>query len=271
MSRFYSYLNTTQYIIKHYKGEMLLSIYLKDFFSNNKKYGSADRKFISGLCYNYYRVGKGLKENSDIAEKILAAIFLLEREPSSFLETLKPKWNNCIKEDFNTKVSLLKDAFDKKYIFSFTYNFSNGIDEALFMESFLHQPKLFLRIRPGSEQTVLLKLKDAGLHFEQVSDHCIALNNGSKVDQIIQIDREAVVQDYNSQRTSEIIQTILPQLDGDIDCWDCCAASGGKSIMLFDINKNIRFTVSDNRSSILKNLDKRFKYAGIRKDRKSVG
>ena len=46
--------------------------------------------------------------------------------------------------------------------------------------------------------------------------------------------------------------------------WDCCAASGGKSIMAYDINPNIQLTVSDKRESILKNLHERFEKAGIK-------
>ena len=46
--------------------------------------------------------------------------------------------------------------------------------------------------------------------------------------------------------------------------WDCCAASGGKSILLTDILKQkIELTVSDIRETILKNLHQRFKSAGI--------
>lgn len=264
MSRFHSYLNTAQYIIEHYKGDIPLSIFLKDFFSNSKKYGSTDRRSISSLCYNYYRVGKALKENLSIAEKILIAFFLLESKPSKFLEELKPEWNKHISQDINTKSLILENLFDKEKIFPFKNELSNGMDRELFSESFLLQPKLFLRIRPGYEKIVLLKLKDADIFFEQVSDHCMALNNGVKLDQIIEIDKEAVIQDYSSQKTSEVMKPILQQINGDINCWDCCAASGGKSMMLFDINKNIRLTVSDNRSSILKNLDKRFKNAGIK-------
>jgi 16S rRNA (cytosine967-C5)-methyltransferase len=45
--------------------------------------------------------------------------------------------------------------------------------------------------------------------------------------------------------------------------WDCCAASGGKSIMVHDILSNISLTVSDIRESIIQNLKKRFSEAGI--------
>jgi 16S rRNA (cytosine967-C5)-methyltransferase len=52
--------------------------------------------------------------------------------------------------------------------------------------------------------------------------------------------------------------------------WDCCAASGGKSILAFDSLKNIRLTVSDTRKNILENLKKRFAKAGIKNYRSFV-
>jgi 16S rRNA (cytosine967-C5)-methyltransferase len=53
--------------------------------------------------------------------------------------------------------------------------------------------------------------------------------------------------------------------------WDCCAASGGKSILLFDICRpNINITVSDIRENILTNLQLRFKEAGINIQKKFV-
>jgi 16S rRNA (cytosine967-C5)-methyltransferase len=45
--------------------------------------------------------------------------------------------------------------------------------------------------------------------------------------------------------------------------WDCCAASGGKSILVKDTLNSIQLTVSDIRQSILNNLQQRFAVAGI--------
>ncbi len=48
--------------------------------------------------------------------------------------------------------------------------------------------------------------------------------------------------------------------------WDCCAASGGKSILLYDLFKgSMDLAVSDVRPSIINNLKERFKRAGIKK------
>ena len=54
-------------------------------------------------------------------------------------------------------------------------------------------------------------------------------------------------------------------LKKDISVWDCCAASGGKSILLHDIlHGHERLHVSDVRPGILNNLRNRFKEAGIK-------
>jgi len=53
--------------------------------------------------------------------------------------------------------------------------------------------------------------------------------------------------------------------EGEIRFWDTCAASGGKSILAYDLMPGINITVSDIRTSILHNLQQRFSRAGITK------
>jgi 16S rRNA (cytosine967-C5)-methyltransferase len=53
-------------------------------------------------------------------------------------------------------------------------------------------------------------------------------------------------------------------METPIQVWDACAASGGKTILMFDTMQNIRMHVSDVRESILFNADKRLQEAGIR-------
>ena len=56
-----------------------------------------------------------------------------------------------------------------------------------------------------------------------------------------------------------------------ITAWDCCAASGGKSILLYDkLKGNIKLTVSDIRDNILINLGKRLQQAGININRNFI-
>jgi 16S rRNA (cytosine967-C5)-methyltransferase len=119
-------------------------------------------------------------------------------------------------------------------------------------------------LRPRREKIVQEKLLKSGIDFRIVTDTCLALANASKIDEIIELDIEAVVQDQNSQRTAEFIKSEISHFKSEISVWDCCAGSGGKSIMTFDLDPKIKFAVSDTRESILATLKNRFANAGIK-------
>jgi len=110
---------------------------------------------------------------------------------------------------------------------------------------------------------VTRQLTDANLPFSLCGENCIALPNGSKIDEILQLNKDIVVQDLSSQRVAEFLSSINNH-QGTLSIWDCCAASGGKSILAVDHFKNVELTVSDVRPSIIQNLKKRFAEAGIK-------
>jgi 16S rRNA (cytosine967-C5)-methyltransferase len=94
---------------------------------------------------------------------------------------------------------------------------------------------------------------------------CLSLPNASKIENVIELDKEAVVQDLNSQQTASLLKNIKYQISNiKSSVWDCCAGSGGKSLLLYDIEPGIELTISDARESILANLKKRFSKAGIK-------
>jgi 16S rRNA (cytosine967-C5)-methyltransferase len=145
-------------------------------------------------------------------------------------------------------------------IFPWQEALTEGIDYKAFCFYFLVQPDLFLRLRPGKEQVVKVKLQQANMPFKEITATCLALSNASKVDTVIDIDTEAVIQDYSSQRIGEF----LKQIPKPIKVWDACAGSGGKAILTYDLLKPIDLTISDVRDNILINLNKRFTKAGIK-------
>ena len=149
-------------------------------------------------------------------------------------------------------------------VFPWEKELSEGIDHEKSCKSFFVQPDLFLRLRPGKEKTVKDKFQQAKTDFTTVSQICLALPNASKLDEIIELDREAVIQDFSSQMTGNFIKSEIVNRKSKISIWDCCAGSGGKSIMAYDINPDIDLTVTDVRESILVNLKKRFQKAGIK-------
>jgi 16S rRNA (cytosine967-C5)-methyltransferase len=74
------------------------------------------------------------------------------------------------------------------------------------------------------------------------------------------------LQDLNSQKVFSGVRfdKYLTEAGDVPEAWDCCAASGGKSLLLYDkLNKRLKLTVSDIRSSILANLKARLQEAGV--------
>lgn len=252
MSRYHSYLHSARQIIESYHGQEPFVFAIKKFFVANKKIGSKDRKQISQLCYSYFRLGKALAE-LPTEERILAGYLLCTTADDELLKELRPSFD--------------PSSLQVQDIFPWEDELSAGIDYPAFCQSFLIQPDLFIRIRPGYEKSVPAKLENAGIKFESVTSSCIALPNSSKIvrqlkdspgETIIALNKEAVVQDYSSQQ----VAGFLPGLHQPL-VWDCCAASGGKSLLVYDTIPGIDLTVSDIRENILINLRKRFREAGI--------
>ena len=262
VSHFHSYINTARNILQKYNGDEPFAGFLKKYFSVNKKHGSKDRKKISNLCYCYFRLGKAVSNKEEkLEEDIITGLFLCSNEPNEILQEIRPGWNEKIMIPINEKCSMFNSQFSMLNVFPWKEDLSEGIDHEKFSESFFVQPDLFIRIRPGHAEYVLLKLNELKVAYEFISPFCVRLPNSFKADQHFALDKEIVVQDYNSQRVMEF----LPLRPGRSDrVWDCCAGSGGKSILAYDLNPDIQLTVSDKREAILINLNKRFEKAGIK-------
>ncbi len=260
MSRFYSYINTAKAILSLYKGDIPFNAFLKSFFSKEKKYGSSDRRMISSLCYNYFRTDKAIT-NKTTEERLLTSLFLCTDVPNEILQNEKPGWNEKVALPLAEKISIA--GIDAENIFPFNNELSEDINTKAFNTSFLIQPKLFARLRPGKQKIVKQKLEVARIPFEEINQSCLAFANGTKLEQVLDINSEVVIQDLNSQRVGEFMTAAKSKTPADV--WDCCAASGGKSILAYDILPNIQLLVSDVRESIIPNLHLRFRDAGIKK------
>ena len=260
--RSHSYLNTAKKIINEYDGSIPFAIWLKEYFRNNKKFGGKDRKQISNLCFGYYRTIH-LFHDLDIEEHLIKGLYLTSFIPTLILEELNKDLQTTIQYPVEEKIRLLDLENKITSIFPFNNEISKEIDEVEFNRSFLIQPDLFLRIRPGKQKNVLSKLEANAIQFIVVNDGCLRLSSNTKIDQVLNIDEDVVVQDLNSQSTLDVLSKYLPS-EEKFSMWDCCAASGGKSILFHDHFPKSSITVSDVRHRILINLQKRFQRAGVR-------
>lgn len=257
--RFLSYLASAKEVLQQYKGDLPFAAWLKNYFREHKKFGSRDRKLVADLCFCYFRLGKAFS-NLSVEEKLLVGQFLCH-DDSPFVTNLKPAWQDLQIASLPGKLSFLQED-EIKNIFPFWEAISPEIEREPFVLSFLQQPDLFLRIRPGKEENVLKKLTAAGIPFTQ-EGACLQLANSTKIDEIITVDEEAVIQDISSQKVLLLLQHKTITFRPQATAWDCCAASGGKTILLHDAYPEVKLTVSDIRESIIVNLKNRLKRAGV--------
>lgn len=269
VGRFHSYLQSALVIIAQYRGEQPFHLFLKAYFRQHPKYGSKDRKQVAHLCYCFYRSGLAMR-SMETEDKLLASLFLCTATEDPLLAHFRPEWMAMVSRPVEDKVRFLQEkqvAINVSEIFPLSSHLSPSLSHPhIFTLSHYKQPNLFVRIRPGKETLVRQTLTEHAIPFN-MEDHCVELPNGADVTGLLVADKEIVVQDLSSQRTGLIIRHALEAAGKAPSIWDCCAASGGKSMLAFDINPSIDLTVSDIRSSILDNLEDRFQKAGIRQFR----
>src|SRR5665647_1557952 len=116
-NRFHRYLQYASAILLKYKGEEPFHLYIKKYFSANKKHGSKDRRQITSLCYKYFRLGCGVTASLTTGEKIALAVFLVEKNPLPLPEFLRQHWNEKAPRGISDKLAMVKNIFDPEKIF----------------------------------------------------------------------------------------------------------------------------------------------------------
>ena len=148
--------------------------------------------------------------------------------------------------------------------FPLTDLLSDAINKDVFIASHKEQPLLFVRVRPWQKETVIAKLKASAIPFESIGEDALSFINTTTIQDVLAINKEVVIQDLSSQAIANLLKHIPTKQGKPMMVWDACAASGGKTILLFDFLSNINIHISDIRISILANAEKRLHEAGIR-------
>ena len=260
-------LKTFHRLLEKYPAETPLSKFLPGFYRQNKQMGSTDRKVASRLIYNYFRLGAALP-NLPSEDRLVVAEFLCNSQVNSFLQHFKPEWAVCVGFTLDEKLALVKTVYKDFYladVFPWADQISEGINKEAFLKSFFVQPDLFIHVHNGYDHLVKAELNKAEVAFKDEGNGCFALPNGTRLETIFPTQHWFEVQDYSSQQTANYFKP--NKWD---QWWDACAASGGKSLLLHEMEPDIKLVVSDIRESILANLDERFQQAGLRKYQKKL-
>jgi len=197
-------------------------------------------------------------------------LLLTASAPNALLGALQEDWNAGAALPLAAKLTMLDKAVygtvtvaDLQAIFPWSDFLSEGIDTTAFALSHVQQPDLFARIRPGYKESLIRRLEERWIAYSLVADNSLRLPNGYDAAKDFELDKELVIQDLSSQRTGELL-ALIPATEKPAAIWDCCAASGGKSLLAMDYFPKAFLTVTDIRQSILVNLAARFLRAGIR-------
>jgi len=248
-------------ILASYDGAIPLHRFLPSYFKQNKQMGSSDRRWATRHLYSFFRLGKALPNLSNEL-RLSISDFLCHETLSLIVEKNLPNLVDFIFSNLDEKIALIKrqfPEFELANVYPFQEDLSESINKEGFNRSFFVQPDLFIRVKAEDSAQIAHQLESQNINFEVVSDTAIALPNGTKLETILS-DGKYQVQDLSSQHTGSFFK---PQKWDK--WWDCCAASGGKTLLLHSLEPVLELLVSDLRESILTNLDERFAQAGIRK------
>jgi 16S rRNA (cytosine967-C5)-methyltransferase len=222
-----------------YKAPEPMHLFLNSFFKANKKFGSKDRKNIANMVYAILRLG--YIENITEEYALQAYEILMQAQNIFSIE-------NTISFDRSKFTELSKNIESNKL----ATELSTNIDAQEFYTKLLIKPFVFIKwmshVPPKIEQA-----------YAQVNFDTIAFTADVKLQELLPIEADYIIQDANSQNICNLFN-----VKDNTDVWDCCCASGGKAIALMQKAKNITLTASDIRPQILKNFKDRLGRYGKR-------
>ena len=263
-------LRTFLKVLDTYPGDRPITKFLPEFFKKNKQMGSTDRRSAARLLYNYFRLGRAFSDKTT-EQRLFLAEFLCCSVDNPFLQYFRSDLNDIINLSLDEKIKYaeVNEGFILSDVFPFTSHLSDGIDHYQFLSSLFIQPDLFIRVNPAALSNVLKVILDSGMEYKQIGDFTIGLPNGTNLGSLFPDSNYSVkpfeVQDLSSQHTLNYFKPNRYE-----HWWDACAASGGKSLLLFSEQPDIKLVVSDIRESVLNNLDERFIAAGLRTYQKKL-
>lgn len=258
---------TFEQVLASYNGILPLHRHLFTYFKQNKQMGSSDRRWASRYIYSFFRLGKALA-NLEPLKRLAISDFLCHDQSSLIVDTYLAELVASVALPLQDKLELVQKsfpAFKLEEVFPFPVPLSDDISADDFYRSFFIQPDLFIRVKETHIQVVIDQLLANNITYNEVGPTTLALPNGTKLEQVLSHPCLYQIQDFSSQKTGFYFEPKKYDY-----WWDCCAASGGKSLLLHNLEPNIELLVSDVRENSLLNLQERFQLAGIKKYHQKV-
>jgi 16S rRNA (cytosine967-C5)-methyltransferase len=249
-------------VIAAYDGSLPLHHYLRNFFRMHPEMGSHDRRTCSALVYSWFRIGKAVMQ-LDAEERLACAVFLTHNTTTDAVEYLLKHFTGINSDLIHAGNAAKLETVKKNYnlnaedFFPFDAPLSQGMNKMDYALSMLIQPDTWLRANASAADKMESLLSKNHVRFIREENRFgieSGVNLGAKG-----LNKEWFeVQDKCSQLTGTLFHPAKRE-----SWYDCCAASGGKSLLLHSLEPSVKITVSDNRPAILKNLEERFRKARV--------
>ena len=241
--------------------------FLAEFYRNNHKYGSRDRRAISGCVFAYFRWRGCLEKIFDLSQDGITgpalSTALAADDPTC---PVFPFWSNvapdalvAIKDPFERILAVTNADVDLDYYDLVPDWMPEEVPEAS-RQAWLHglasRPSVWLRAQNISSADLIRKLAAQGIHAERGSEvlvNAVRVKGTVHLDQLTGLAGLCEVQDYSSQCIAWPAEPAPKE-----HWWDCCCGAGGKTLQLAaEGGRKVQIFASDIRQDVLEQLKKR--------------
>lgn len=247
-----SHLSIVEKLYQQFDGKSPASLYLKNYFRQNRSHGSRDRKIITEAFFALLRIGNAFIEKEFLFRHIAASILTSSKLWQSFFQ------QHCSEAFLLAQAEISKWKADD--IFPSDEQIADSIDKEKFIQSHLHEHDTFIRVNHGCMLPVQAFLDEEKIPYStcNIPNALRILRHTDLLNSALYKAGAFEVQDLMSQACMNQVEVC------ENETWlDACAGSGGKSLALLDRIKqlklhNVTITVRDVRPAIIASARARF-------------
>lgn len=198
--------------------------------------------------------------------RLLVIHFICRDQTTELIDWLKrehqPDFPDHSKEKTREKLKAIQKLypqFKKEDIFPAFDQISSEIDLEYFIQQHFSRPPAFLKALKNSGKELEEDLNKSQISYKKENEHLFKVESGANFSELKSVkDGVTIVSDL----TVDLLAREFQPREGE-SWWDACAGSGGKALHLLAKNPAIKLWATDNRETILENLRKRTRDAGL--------